>query len=55
MSPSVAVAVPIEYRSCLVCNEIHDREEMIHCLNCNTYACEKHACDCPTDTGEDAA
>jgi hypothetical protein len=47
-------AEPIEYRACVVCGEIQDRELMSECV-CGQFECTKHVCPCTPAWWIDAA
>ncbi len=36
----------VEMKSCFNCAEVHDVEEMSHCLICDGHACMHCSCNC---------
>ena len=45
----------VEIKTCFNCRTEHDREEMIHCLICDGYACVNCSCNCIPMSEEEAA
>ena len=53
------VTKTMEYRKCVECGEIQDREDMIECLICGQFMCSMpgirgrtHLCSCPVNTSD---
>jgi len=39
-------AAAVEMKECFNCADVHDVEEMSHCLICNGHACIYCSCNC---------